>query len=518
VIFKPGYNVLRAYSLYFIAAIICLAMVWIAIKKPVGDFGNYYYGSKILLDGKIIGQLYTDTHWFNEQIKTYGEKDVFGNYIPVPPFSLVFYSPLTFFSANVAKLIFNLFSILLFGISLSRFLKTMPALSLYLPAAFAALFFALYRNFLEGQSYLIITACLLEVYLSYIKKRYFLIAFYISILFHLKLFPVFILGYFLFRKEYKVVLLSFLMMIVLGLLTFFVAGKDVVVNYYTDIVPRLFRNEIVDPFYYGHQGLNIFLNGLFNYDELSNPSPLFYSPLLVKILQGVVTGIVIYTSYLLVKKTNDFRMYAFFIFSGILISGYVTSYALLLLLPFAFTVFDYKKSVFIFILLLVSCNLPLASLADAPVFLKYSRIMMMFAVFIFALAELKPGYRILQLTFVCSCIVLTGMITPVKAENFYYKGTGKYGIDYDFSFYGNKIILNTCFGSTDLSDTLEFVTEIKTLSSINVIQAAEKYRNFFKNKGNVKKAALVNDTTLLYLSDVNRGVGMSKLRIIRNFK
>src|SRR4051812_43397553 len=121
---NDGVNNKRSLIGVCIIALVGLAFIFYAANKPIGDFGNYYYGSKLLADGKNIDSLYKDIHWFNEQIKAYGEKNYFENYIPVPPCNLLLYTPFTFFKAHTAKIIFNILSLLVLLVSLVRYLKT----------------------------------------------------------------------------------------------------------------------------------------------------------------------------------------------------------------------------------------------------------------------------------------------------------------------------------------------------------------------------------------------------------
>src|SRR5688572_25566477 len=96
---------------FILPLLLCTTLLFFTKDKPIGDFGNYYYGSKVWKEGKDASLLYSDAHWFNEQIRSYGEKDYFENYAPVPPISLIVYYPFTFFESHTAKIIFNLLGI-----------------------------------------------------------------------------------------------------------------------------------------------------------------------------------------------------------------------------------------------------------------------------------------------------------------------------------------------------------------------------------------------------------------------
>src|SRR5262245_21921676 len=74
-------------------ALFCL-LAW---KAPIGDFGNYYFGSRLRWQGTPAAGLY-DPCRFNALVRQEpGMQDerFFLNYTPVPPFSLLFYAPFT---------------------------------------------------------------------------------------------------------------------------------------------------------------------------------------------------------------------------------------------------------------------------------------------------------------------------------------------------------------------------------------------------------------------------------------
>ena len=98
-------------------------MIAITRNYPIGDFGNYYYGSKLFIEGKFSISDYKSISKFNQQIAEYGATNFFENYIPIPPISLLCYLPFTFLSCLKAKLLFNSMSLVVFCISLRHFLQ-----------------------------------------------------------------------------------------------------------------------------------------------------------------------------------------------------------------------------------------------------------------------------------------------------------------------------------------------------------------------------------------------------------
>ncbi|MBA3663413.1 MAG: DUF2029 domain-containing protein [Bacteroidetes bacterium] len=486
---------------------ICVFCLVLARNKPVGDFGNYYYGSKIFSKTGSALSLYSDIHQFNEQIKIFGEKNFFENYIPVPPFSIILYYPFIFFKCSTAKLVFNILGALLICFSTRRFLR-LESKSGY-PYAFAifALLLPLFNNMVQGQSYTIIAALLLEIYIARQKGRHVLIGCLIALIFHIKLFPAFILFYFIVKKEFKVVLWSLLMIVLLLVITVSVVGGGVVTHYFEEIVPRLFKNEIVDPFYAGHQSLHVFLTNVFCYDGLSNPYPLVNMPAVAAVIEGVVVGLLLYLSAAIIKWRDECVTYGMFSFLIIVINKYIPSYSLLILFPFILSVFNLRKSFLILVLLTLACNLPMSWFAGSNSVVMFSRAIILLSVYSIVVFEFKPVVNYLKLTAVIFIVVLSMLLTVDEREEFYVKDTNRKGVYYSLDIEGNQLLLKRCMGSTDYIEELPFPGVIRSVQSI----ASHPLLN--SKKENVKNIFLINQNTLVYLSDINQGVGMLKPRI-----
>lgn len=137
--------------------------------------------------------------------------------------------------------------------------------------------YPLYNCIYQGQSYLIITAFLIESFLASEKSRYWLSAFYLALCISLKLFPVFVIVYFVLKKEYRIVIYSILLTLILLLVTL-ITGTDIVFYYIEEVIPRLLNNDIIGPYYHGNQSVYTFLLNLFSLDESQNNHPVINLP------------------------------------------------------------------------------------------------------------------------------------------------------------------------------------------------------------------------------------------------
>jgi hypothetical protein len=466
------------------------------------------------MEGGNTVQLYSEgIHWFNEQVRTHGENIFFGNFAPVPPFSLLLYAPFTFLGSLTAKCVFNVLSLFILCLCFGRYLKLVGVNPLQALTAIPLLLFPLYQNMAQGQSYFLITAALFEVYVLYQQKRIYLLCFYIALLFHVKFFPAFILFFFFFKKEYKIVLISIAMIVLLGLITLLLVGKATLDCYLTDILPRLIKGEVVDPFYYGHQGLSIFLREIFSYDALMNPQPPISFSLLANVLEGLVAGLVIYLCSQLVRSGNPVLSYALTIFSGILISRYTTSYSLVMLFPLILTQFNFRRGIWLAFIFALALNLPLSLLEDAPLLLKYSRILLMFVAFYVIVREVKVHFHFVTCLAFCLVFILLNLFFASEPANNYFLKAGSRGVPYDFHFYENRVILRRCLGNTHETDTLDFPVKIQSVAGVDERFGKSIYPLLPAGRQNIVKAFVVNDSAVVYLSDLNQGPGMNKLRM-----
>ena len=218
------------YNTISIMVFLIIGFILITITKnnPIGDFGNYYYGSKIFIDGKFSILNYKSIIHFNTQILAYGETNFFENYIPVPPFSILFYLPLVFFKSITAKLVFNLLTLILFCFSLARVLKILNINSWVIVLLPIVFFGPLYNNIIQGQSYLLVAALLIEAYIASEKNKFFLTSLLIGLCICLKIFPAIFLIYFLLKRQYKIFFLTLLVCSLLMVVTVVIIHMDII--------------------------------------------------------------------------------------------------------------------------------------------------------------------------------------------------------------------------------------------------------------------------------------------------
>ncbi|WP_317899341.1 glycosyltransferase family 87 protein [Aurantibacillus circumpalustris] len=501
--------------LFFVIGSLCILF---CLNEPIKDFGNYYYGSKLLLDGKFNSEIYTSIHYFNKQIGLYGENNFFENYLSVPPFSALFYIPFCFLKSQGAKVVFNIISLLLFCLSLFRLLKFVEIrhwLLYFLPLVFI---YPIYNNISQGQTYLLISAFLIEGFLSSEKGSVFYSSLLFAIVISLKLFPAFILIYFLIKKQFKLVFTTLGLTATLFVLTCLILPQDTTWYYFTDILPRLFNNDVVGTYYYGNQSVYTALLQLFSYDELSNPNPTLNNAHLVILFESLSFTFII-VLVIKFRQQNSFLFYSFTLLAGILLGKYNTSYSMLLLLPLSFSIISsnlqLKYILLFFIFLTVSA--PIGSFMNFPFLIRFSRLFGLILIFLLLIVSIniKPDLKTLVYLFV-PIFFFKYFTFPIRAVNYFPIQNTK-GILYDIVLNNDSITLKSVLGAEDYSETFVLNKKSELKDDLFIKENVIYYKNkvICDSKDNKRNPFLYNGNSIVFMSDLNQGARFYKLRSVR---
>jgi hypothetical protein len=291
--------------LLFIALLMVLVARGIvpALSKIDTDFPNYFTAAKIVADGGDTDRLY-DTSWFQEQMRRYQiGKASEGAFKPFPPPTALLLIPLTRVEPMNALRIVTGVSVLCLICSivlLARILSWSFADS----GAFILLSgYAVLNTLRLGQPYILVSLSCILGYCAYLERRPLLAGICFGLFTPIKYFPIVILVYFAFRKEWKIVLGGAIAIAVVSAVSISVLGWKLHEDYLSSVLGNhlVAKLDMQDPFTASYQSFDSLFRRLFIFDAALNPRPLWAFPRLssvglivtkVSILLATITTLV----------------------------------------------------------------------------------------------------------------------------------------------------------------------------------------------------------------------------------
>lgn len=509
----------RSILLFFITGVV---FTLITFFKPIGDFGNYYYGSKLFVDGRFSIDDYESIQHFNEQIRTYGARDYFENYTPVPPFNLLFYIPFSFLDANLAKALFNLLGLIPCSFSLLRLTRFIGVQDEQKQTAYTWLplifLFPLFNNIYQGQSYLFITAFLIEAYIADSRNKFVLSSSLIALSCCLKLFPAFILFFFLIRKRFHTVLYSILLIVLASIVTIAFTGLPISLHYVSQVLPRLLNNDVIGAYYHSNQSIYTLLLHLFSYEAMHNPAPLLNLPWIVPVLESLLIA---YTLTLLIGyKNNPAFLFGLVLLTGFFVNRYTTTYGMLLLLPLiAYLLISHPDNRYTHVLcfiLFLALSIPIASLGKYGLVFQFSRLLGLLIIFIILLFVYKPLFHIRWFLTIFLPLLLVKMIGFSDTSPNYFGIQNSKGILYNCIVQHDSLVLISTLGHRDYKEVFKTNGRIRTCDSLYIDENRLFYNGKLidNNTDNKEKPFLFNDSMAVFMSDLHQGILFYKLRMI----
>jgi len=260
------------YVLVVCVWVIVLSVVFYLVAKSVGrgasvDFFAYYLGTLRVHRGKPLYSV--EVH--EAVAASVGIMDA-----PVyayPPTLAVLIQPLLLMPPDVAALVwFGVNTVLLLlvvgvGLLFKQSIRDyrMRVVLLLLPM----LFVPVLRNLYVGQLNILMLVLIVLAYRAFVRQHPYVCGALLAFVTWLKLWPLALLGYFFWKREWKVVLGGMVGLILVGLLTLALGGIEPTADFFTQRLPEITRSP--EP---GLVHLNSSLPGLFA--KMFTSSPYFY--------------------------------------------------------------------------------------------------------------------------------------------------------------------------------------------------------------------------------------------------
>lgn len=500
--------------LYLIpAGVVCLYFTFRALTLPVGDFGNYYYASRFLVEGNWGDWIY-EPYRFNEAIYKTGQRDFFLNYTPVPPLSALLYVPLTLLDVVNAKLTWNLINSGVFLLTLYRLQSILKISSVYLLGLVLLTWFPVKANLSEGQSYFLLSFLIVEGYRAYLQKKTRIYPFLWALAIHLKITPAFLLLFLLLKKDWKGLSSTALISLVMVFISIPWLHTETWVNYLMEVLPRLYKGEINNTYAINYQSAQVLLKTLFVPDVLHNPNAEWNSvygyELSWQVFKWVITGIV---AAVTLSGVSDNRKMALWLVSSLLISGYGNSFSLVLLMfPVATFWTEAKREMqwrqsLLLIAIILIWVMPFYWFSNLWMPLRFPRLfglLLFFLILVPSMAEIKKQLYLPVLTCVLAIILSFTKNKPVSGKYLFEKEAHLLNYQYRLTTDSVEVCFFDINGPATYKSKLPFSVHSQREADISTMPGI--------NGEHIQQATLVNDSLIIYLSDANRGVGFYTLR------
>jgi hypothetical protein len=331
------------YILIVCVWVIVLAGLFYLVAKPVRDasrdFLSYYIGAAALHYEEPYA-----LETFESVAAASGIKFA-GLYLYPPTFAILlqpallispYAGSLLWFGINLGLLLIGV-GILLRQINLSDH-RIRAALWL-LPILFTPVLMTFYL----GQVNILIFLLIVLVWLTFVNERPYTAGALLALAAWIKLWPVVLVAYFVWKREWKVVAAAIIGALLIGVLTFALAGVGPTTSFFTDRLPEI--SQGTEP---GIDHLNQSIPGFFA--KMFSPSsqyvhPLIYSPTLAKqgtriaVLLLVVATIILCSRPIPLKSREQFSTeFMLVVIATMLITGRLFESNLILLLPAYFLI------------------------------------------------------------------------------------------------------------------------------------------------------------------------------------
>lgn len=490
---------------------------------PLHDFANYYFGARFLDSGHFNISWYQPI-LFNKAIASLGYSEIFASYAPNPPSLALFFIPLKVFSPVHAKIVFTGLSYLLFVwavIRLSRQFEHPDYFLITLPLIFII---PIRNGILFGQVYFFLFYLLVEGFLSLKKKNYLLMAFTWGLAVLLKIFPVILLCYLLFKKELKGTLYFTVVISVLLGVSIYLNGFEAWSYFIHYVMPKASSGEIAGEFVPNFQSIHMLLKQLFVIDSVNNPVPLFDSPILFQLfLIFSKIGLLFVGIYASVAIQSEFRSFGIWIIISYLLTPYGSTYSLVLLLipVLAFWSTNRKKNLILLITAFLVANLPVSLFSHFPVILQYPRLLLLLTFMLLILLNSNPPIPSKWYFISFSLSISMGIILPFvriqKTNDVQSWWTDQLPtLTYQMTCENDSLKIWYWDQNGDHSMFLQSLT-CNQYPSEETLKDGQIYlgnKQLTYDSSNKKDPIRLNKNRIIFLSDVNRGIGFYTIKAL----
>jgi hypothetical protein len=258
---------------------------------------------------------------------------------------------------------------------------------------------------------------------------------------------------------------------------------------------------------------------LFSFDGITNTQPILNSSFLIVFIESICI-VYVFSVLILSRRRDSIMFFGLCILSLILIGRYNTTYAMLLLVPFFLGLIKQKllsrRELVIILCLILALNIPISYIGTFSFFLKFAKLWLLIIGFMFYVYKNKILFNVkTPLALFVAVFIVRYFSFSIQPAN-YYNIQNKTGILYDYKVNSDSLVLYNTMGSRNIKEVVKYTGIIKDDENIELKNNLIYYKNKLisatgDNKLNPK---LYNDTSIIFMSDLNQGIAFYKLRII----
>ena len=496
--------------------VVCFTFTYAATDSVIHDYSNNYFPAFLVTEGIAPESVVFDILDFNEYVWSKGFSNELTDFYLNSPFIATLFYPLALIkNASYSKLIFNLFCISLFALTLKVFSRNhlkeneWPAL-LLIPLIF---FIPLKNNLEFGQLYLLITSLTLLAYHFIIVRNRFVGELLLSLSIFIKIFPLFYCIPLIYQKKWRSILTVFILSTLLFCLSIFVGGWSFWATYLFDVLPNAILNESTVDYRSNAQSVEVFLKTIFVRDVYYNSQSAFNNVMAFKVTSVLVKSFVLASAITLSFKHKKqlFKVLSIWVVALFLTQPRTATYAQILWLIPAIEVarsgLSKKWKVAFLCILLLVCNFPFHWLRGGPIVFEFSRMWLSIALAFISFRCFNFNFNPTFLkAFLILCIPLLTMSFIKEVEpnsSVYVLKPNTHFMVHDFNSEDNVLVYNVLGkkGNESIRSTIKVESLDRTSCYISNNQVFYKKQQLTNNNAVKKKPALINGCDVYYLTD-----------------
>ncbi|MBY0425457.1 MAG: glycosyltransferase 87 family protein [Cytophagales bacterium] len=328
----------------------------------------------------------------------------------------------------------------------------------------------------------------------------------------LKVFPLIVFCYLIFKKDWKtsgylIISCLFLLLVCVGF-----QGIELWTYYFLTILPESFNGQITTPFVVSYQSFYMFLKFLLVKDKFLNPFPMWDNVPLFVYLNYLLKAFLAFSTYLVLSKRSDIFGFGVLFLTVILMLPYGSSYGnILLVFIYLNVLIDRKIGQMVWVsgILFLISNLGIWYFESLPSIFRFPRLFLLGVLYLVLIVKywptldwcwvlififpLIPWYIQLQKPPIRETELISTDDRPLLLDISLKKGY----LNYDYwGHQGLKSVQTSINGKPGDAKRI----------SIRNNQIYYGQRQLTFSNGH-KKSPLVMDSTVVFLSDLDKGMG-----------